>query len=1214
MPAVASLALAFSLCVFSDTACEDFSWSEHIVDAARWTRQPGWLSNASPTASVECKDKGGCFAVNEPGKGMKWSMPISSAVSLAERPYLLVRYSAENLNTKSTDYLIHLDDRVPGRQLKAIRLSDVIADGRWHWAAVDLSTLTSAVTVDLAAVQVQATSQGKARLQLGWLGFCETPPADATVIERTSQVAPKPDWTVPLAELAWRPERSWLANPAEEGKHSVQRSAETTVFRVAEPGRGMKWSCSLGKPMALEGHRYATLRYRAQGVGPHSDYALSGLGKLRKGGSGYRAIISANDLIADGRWHQLDVDLRHVAMELTETASLAMQVQAAGPDAVFEVSDLRLVNSRATNRLADAFPWQPGARFDGCKAVPIGSLAQGRTPLWTKHLRVDWFNASQVTVQGIPFALLPQEPALAETRVGTKSELRIPVDASASEVYLLLLAALTGSEESAYGHGELRAIADVDRFRLRLEYADGTRDECLPLNAVTKQFNVVAGPQVLVAAADPEKRLAAVVVCDRTRQAAFAVAAMTVRTDAQRQFPETQEPMPALRLASVAKADKTLDYVVSSNGPPVLERLTHRPTGWNYLTAPRPLVELRVGGKAIPAEELELVANAADSSSGTRWYKVRSVEGLRLGLDVKSSDGDSLAITARLENHGTREQTVTLVAPAVSYRLAEQPEEAYYLVPKRGAAMDNRPCSFEERYCGLFPVQFVDTFAPACARGLVLRTEDTTCLRKAYRLKKEGSVFQLGVTYPEQPLKPGGRFVTAPAILTATNGDWHRGLNDYRRWLTSWYKPLSPRKPWFREVFNFRQRFLWGLDPLYNSQEGKLDLLRAVEEARREFGGIDYLHLFDWGNCGRFGRIYGRIGDYSPYDYYQGGREALRRAIAGVQAEGVPVGLYIEGYLLEERGKLGQTHGKAWQMIGPDGRGRYWPECSEMYVCAHVPAWREVQAATYAEKVRELDVNGMYIDEYGFTGPQVDCWSKEHGHPVPSYSVEGERDGTQMVRSRIEGVKPGVALYTEESPPDVTSQYQDGSFTYAMSTSLRTQTQAPLNLFRFAVPDFKTIEILYCDKPTGSWATGVKWVFFNGEAIWLEGPAAEWFEPETREAIRQCHAILRQHRDAFTSREPVPLVPTELGGVFANAYPAKGKTVYTLYNARHSTVRGDVLRLAHRDGATYYDAWRQRPADVRIDGSTAIVRLELGPCDAGCLVVEDNQPKSPQGQ
>ena len=855
----------------------------------------------------------------------------------------------------------------------------------------------------------------------------------------------------------------------------------------------------------------------------------------------------------------------------------------------------------------------------GIQAIPIGNLATGSSQPWQRHLRMaDWFgteakaeslqgrpsDVSEITAEGVPFAIVSGGAMLAETSVRTKSELRFPVDATANEVFLLVLAVLAGPDEPAYGQGTLRAIRDVDRFLLRLEYADGTCDTCLPLGAATRQFGVVHGPQVMVAPADPARRLKAVVLCDRARQAAFGVLAVSVRTEGQCSFPEAEDRMPVLPHRSSPAADgKVLEARLAADGPPRLERLVHLPTSWSYLTGPCPIVELEVDGQTVPVEELVPEAKG-DTPEGTRWYKIQSIPGVRLGLEVKPSGGDSLAITACVENRGDQEHKVALVAPTISYRLAEKAEQAYYLMPKRGAILDSRPCSFRERYCGHFPLQLMDTFAPAWQRGLALRTEDTQCLRKHYLLEKDGTTMRLAVKYPVAPLEPGEIRHTVRTIVTATNGDWHRALADYRRWVATWYQPQSVRKSWFREVFNFRQRFLWSHDPLYDASTGELDLGRAVDEARREFGGIDYLHLFDWGNCGKHGRIYGRVGDYSPYDYLKGGREALRKAIAGVQADGVPVGLYIEGYLLQEHGKLGQAFGKQWQMIGSDGQGRYWPNCSEMYVCAAVPAWREVQAATYGQKVEELNVDGMYLDEYGFAGPRVDCWSKDHGHPVPSYAVTAERDATRMVRQRIDGAKQGVALYSEETPCDVTTQYQDGSFTYAMLSAHHAQTLVPLNLTRFAIPDFKTIEILYCDKPTGSWATGVKWVFFNGEAIWLEGPATEWFEPETRATIRRCYAILHEHRDAFTSLEPVPLVPTELGGVFANAFPARGKTVYTLYNARRTTVRGGVLRVPHDAGARYIDAWHERSATVRIEGSTAVVQLEIGPCDVGCLVVE----------
>jgi hypothetical protein len=836
------------------------------------------------------------------------------------------------------------------------------------------------------------------------------------------------------------------------------------------------------------------------------------------------------------------------------------------------------------------------------------------------------------------------------------SELRLAVSGHATEVYLLLLAAFRGAEEPVYGSGRLRCIRDVDRFRLSLEYSDGTVDDCLPMNVATRQFGITAGPQVLVAVVDAAKELAAVVVKDQCRQAAFAVAAVTLRTDGQCGVPEAREddaiafpglasngPLAgrvAIGSATVglenrptsetpsehkAAARVGLEARFSAPSPLVLQQLVHRPSAWNLLATPCPLVDLRVDGQAVPVEQLEAIhkphatagnsgnsttrgvaddsSTAESSSVGVTWYRIRGIDGLLLGWHVHRAQDDSLIFRAEVKNDGSREHAVALVAPRVGpYRLSGQADQAGYLVPRRGAVVDSRDGCYRERYSGLFPLQFLDTFSPAEGRGLLLRTEDIHCLNKIYLLDKRDGAFTLGVEYPERTLAPGGAFLAAPAVVTVTDGDGHRGLAAYQHWLRSWYQPAVSRQSWFREVFNFRQRFLWSLDPLYDSDTGTVQLQRAVAEAQREFGGIDFLHLFDWGNVAGVGRTYGRTGDLSPYASLRGGRDALRAAIADIQSQQIPVGLYIEGYLLEQRGSLGKQSGPGWQLVDRAGRKRVWPDSTELFMCPAVDAWREVQASTYATKVQELAADGMYIDQFGFGEPTKDCWSHEHGHEVPSYPAAAEQDVTRMIRQRIATVKPNVVTYTEETPVDVTTQYQDGSFTYALSSAQQAHLPVPLNIARFALPDFKTIEILFCDKPTGSWATGIRWVFFNGEAIWLEGKADQWFEPQTREEIRRCYSILRKHRDAFTSLTPEPLVPTALTGVFANRFSTADKTIYTLYNARHRSVRGAVLQLPHRADAAYYDEWRGRVADVRREGGDDLIHTELGPHGTGCIV------------
>ncbi len=1209
---LAILLLATATCAAGPL--DDLCWRNDCRDPNVWTAQPDWLSNASSAASATRDGETLVFRVPEPGRGMKWSLSLPT-VSLEATPWLTIRYRAEQLANHGTDYLVFVDDHVSRRQLNAVRLGDAITDGQWHVVAVDLSLLTDAEAIDALALQVQAPAQSEAALWVDWISLTERPPAGAEMIRGTPPDKSKPDWIAPLFDASWEAHRDWLSNPAAEGQFGLDRQGDTTVFRAGPADRGMKWSWSLPEPVSLQGHRYVSLRYRTFGWRPYSDYAVCVFGKSNEEEDpGYTEMIPAGELIGDGRWHTLALDIRQLAKRYPAITRLAVQLQAESEKARLELADLRLTNARQSSSLADALQWQPGADFQGFQALSPWQVAPADSLPWREHFRLsDWLAGPAVTVEGIPFSRCKEGPSLAATGARAKSELRLPAGGHASEVYLLLLTALVGPDEPAYGAGKLRTIRDVDRFRLRLEYADGSATECLPMNVATHQFAIVDGLQVVVAAADPTKELAAIVVCDRSKQAALAVAGATLRSDAKRLYPEALEQQPPV-LTPPQAATVQIETEIPSTGSPILKRLVHQPSGFSCLPDPCPLVRLRVDGNEIVSDDL-IRTDATHDSADLRdyaWFNIRGVDDLRLGVSAEPVGADSLRIKAVVRNLGQKEHAVLLAAPVVGpYRLAEDPDDSYYLVPRRGSVLDNAPRSFRERYCGLFPVQFLDTFCPTQQRGLVLRTEDVDCLRKNYLLEKsEDGTYTAAVEYPEQPLRPGETLSTAPAVISATDGDWHRGLEAYRRWLATWYKPSSPRKPWFREVFNFRQRFLWTWDPLYDSSQGQFQLQRAVDEARREFGGIDYLHLFDWGNVRPYGRIYGRTGDYSPYPMFQGGLEAFRQAIAEVQAQGVPVGFYIEGYLLQERGKLGQQYGRQWQLIGPNGKGIYWPRSTEMMTCAGVDAWRQVQASTYATKVRELNADGMYIDQFGFANTGKDCYSPAHGHPVPSYAVLTERDATEIISRSIAAAKPGVAVYTEETPVDVTSQYQDGSFSYAMSSSLRTRTMAPLNLARFALPDFKTIEILYCDKPTGSWATGVRWVFFNGEAIWLEGKADEWFEPETREEIRHCYSILHRHRDAFTTLAPEPLVPTEQGGVFANRFPIEGKTVYTLYNSRHSTVTGPVLRLPHRDGATYFDAWHDRPAHVTRDDNDDVIHGELGPHGAGCIVVEPKRGRS----
>ncbi len=1046
--------------------------------------------------------------------------------------------------------------------------------------------------------------------------------ADASPSE-TAQPGASDARDIDLASAVWTAQPGWLGNPSSENGVGRDPASGVTTFCVNEAARGMKWHAGLGDGIDLRQYRYVTMRYKAINLTRYYDYALA---FLSKSDAAYADVVRGFQLRPDGQWHVAVAPLNEASARFGVAGGMAIQVQTSDAPGEIHIDSVRLATEYPRTAFADQVNYSPGAAWDAFQTIDLGPACnQSLDPvLDLLHLQA-WPESNTITSFGIPFELRHGAEALAATGIKDTGQLAIPVGVKTRQVYLLMLTAFRGMDDAVYGGGPLQRIGDVDRFLVSLEYDDGLEDACLPANVANGAHEVVSGAQVLCVFCDPTKTLERLVVADRTAQGGFAVAAVTCRTATEPLFAAWNESNNAVPLKGYESAperganrivyDPETKTARLENGLLSARIAMAEACGLLELDdkaakravvrkeAGDPLFAVMLDDRTLPSEEIRLAQCSQPNGPDTSIeavYEVASCAGLRIEIAIDLDERGALRFRGRMVNAGSNAITVGIVAPRIGpYVLGERLAANEYVFPCRAARIGRENVSLSERYSGLFNVQFMATANPVEGQSLNLRTEDTTCIERYYELSKDERGMSMAVRYPARAMRPGETRALADTILAVSNGDWHTALDDYRRWLDTWYKPASPRKAWFREVFNFRQRFLHWLDPLYNGET--IDLQRALDEGVDQFGGIDYLHLFDWGNCGPYGRIYGRVGDYSPYDYLKGGLPQLHDAIAGIRAKGVPVGLYIEGYLLGERGKLGVEHGSKWQLIGADGRGARWPDSSEIFICPGVEEWRAIQAATYAAKVRELDADGMYIDEFGFTGVDKDCHSADHGHTVPSYCVQTELEMTKAVRVAIDAVKPGVAIYTEESPCDVTSQYQDGSFTYVMNQHVARGSRIPINLFRFAIPDLKTFEILFCDKPSGSWATGVHWTFFNGEGIWLEGPGAEWFSEDMRAAIRKGHAILREHRAAFTTPHPRPLMPTLMDGVHANYFPSEHEEVWTLYNARYATARGAVLRVPHREGWTWRDVWNDAAPTVLRDGDDDVVEAAVGPMNVGCL-------------
>lgn len=450
-----------------------------------------------------------------------------------------------------------------------------------------------------------------------------------------------------------------------------------------------------------------------------------------------------------------------------------------------------------------------------------------------------------------------------------------------------------------------------------------------------------------------------------------------------------------------------------------------------------------------------------------------------------------------------------------------------------------------------------------------------------------------------------------PVVVAAIPGDWKDQFAAYRDWVKRWYHPLVPRQKWFQGVFSLKCAH-----PI-----GHADFTSEVRATREKLGACDYVHLFGWALQPEFGHW----GDYNHFHQFgtndADGKQRFLSVIQGVQQSGVPVGLYLDGYLVSPKSvQPPQAERETWAIRAADGKpGDYYDGCYS--ICPYVPEWRAALPRIYQRVAADLKPNGLYIDEFGRNLPGRDCWATNHGHAVPMGMSPGESRLTKQIRAAL---PTNVVVYSEFFPSDVASQFQEGAFSYLYPTAylgneewwenrripeLRHERFAPhyVNLHRFAFPDFKTFHIIYSTpEVNGTWFL-LKYPFFNGEGQYHKGSVPGTCDEHALAFYRRTFQLQHKFKAAFTSADVEPLVRTAIPNLFANRFSAPRQTVWTLYNANYRTQRGHLITVPHQAGVKYREAWNDRPVTVRVREDWDELEFEIGPRAVGCLVREASQ-------
>jgi len=1186
---------------------------------------PDWLANPSANAKVEATDEGLRFSVPEAGKGMKWLIN-ARWVNTTRFRYFVVRYKAVGLDTNRRDYFVWVNDnsRRSQEEQALIWLNELKSDGQWHYAVADLKALEIRPYLSHLAIQVQA-SQPNCGVFVKELAFCDRLPEGVVLPEKP--LPPFRERLLPLQTLArLRPQPTWLPNPADSAE--VRLTESGLLLRVRGFGRGMKWALEFDPPLQVSDTPYLLVEYRAVGVLPMRDYFVyTAPRKPVLPQPNYHAAW-LDELVADGNWHRLMVRVPEPAQR--ELATMAIQIQSESEVAEVVIRSIKFVNRppEPDKWLEDVLPEAP--RRKG-KFVPLDISDRCNIALSQLGLDLpvrDWkFRQRNVIAAGIPFIVSTKDLNAVSVETGKgMGTIAVPLNEAekASEAYLLTAASFPRWEEPSYGGGSLTRIRHPHRFVVEIVYRDGSSELYFPLRVSSRRPEIVWGLDVyVVPLRKPAKEIR---LHDRMRLGDFGLCGLTLNLG-EPQFGGARDKgqgasglwdvssLPVARQAKLAPPKRVSvqhrkDRLILENAnlrlvvqlqPPMLAELWLLPAKRNVLTAPVPLFSVQSWDGKVQATsddyrwegEAPAEPNVANRQSQVAIHlKALNPSLPDVQIVLRMDEGTTVEMRAVLHNRSQQTQRWHFHLPARwGFRIGEND---FYAYPVRTAVISDREISLRFRYSGWLPLQFLDLSAPELGIGLGLMTKDLAGFDRHVELKREGKVTHFGISWHCDPINPGESVELPPIELFVHGSDWRQSFERYKAWVRTWYQPLAPRKEWFRKVFAFRQDYIG--TGLFDFATKTYRFAERVQFAREAFGACDYLHIFDWGAT----LHRGRTGDYDPWNERLTTAEEFKEAVAKLQSAGVPVGLYIEGYLVDERSRVGKARGRDWALRRPDGSIAYWPDSTEIFMCPGAKGWQDYLAGVYRRVREETGALGFYIDQFGFC--DRNCFASAHDHPPDWHVLPGEGQLTRKVRQAL---PPECVVYTENFPPDIHTVLQDGSFDYAINyfqTTAHRWMPVPVRLGRFAFPDFKVLQIIVCDLPVGTNEEAVRQVFFNGDGFWLQGEPDFWWQPEALSVLRKCIAILREHADAFASDRCEPLVPTLVGGVFANKFEGKGKTVWTLYNANWRSVSDETLAVPHVSGARYIDAWNGVELKPRIVGKTAYLRLTLEPHGVGCVV------------
>lgn len=825
----------------------------------------------------------------------------------------------------------------------------------------------------------------------------------------------------------------------------------------------------------------------------------------------------------------------------------------------------------------------------------------------------------------------------------------VEVGTQCREAFLLLaLSAPSIQVRGGVPHTALR-LDDIECFSVELSYDQGQSEIAFPYSLADRACYIPARELGAYAVAvDPTRTLTRITLHARHFGMNYALAGLTLNTSGEALAPElvampepartTSHPEPSPQPVMVRReggqitfANRWYEYAFDVAEGFVLERFVNRTNPEAEVRiGPNSGLRVRVGDTVYTGRCFEArIGRTSETEAEFRLTSTREELPLAITLTITAHESPELTFTARVRNTGEQPLGIELCLPAIADLALGDVEHTRVFFPQYRAVDTGQYIALRAPYGPEFSTQFMDVYNRDAGIGLMVRTDNAEQQMADFTLRKDPSGVSGGVCFPAgyNEIAPGETRAYPPVSLLAHGGDWHDAFTLYRDWLRSWYSPHRAQdkdyflNAWDLQCYRASEKLSWreARTPGFITPDRTEFLTDEIFAYEHKYLGHvpDLIHFYDWTYSDENDRhergTFGSPGAYAKV----GGIEVFRNGIAEIQEKwDCPVSLYtlndrfrISVLPDQELARELAAEARSVQM-DDDGsaalRGAK-PADGLVFPVFGNPRWEDYFINDIVQMQRDTGCRIVYMDV-------MPRFSHLRG-----YNGMSPRENDMNVVTRVrEALPPDVALWSEYPFTDVASQYADGCIEYYFFTLHETFArrynasdraddlfmEMPMSIGRYALPRYRRFGLpvyIQADNKPGQ----VDAIFVNGEVFHED----TWHlhHSRIRERINRAYVVKHQYTDCFSTEDPVPHVETAASGITANLFPAESRNLWTLYNGRPKTYTGIVLRVPHRDGATYRDAWNDVALTPSIHNGIAEISLTIDPQQPGCVVQEWGQ-------